>query len=172
MHDPTPAFRITVDRHLNTETRLSNPRPSYTYDEILEKMHIAWNASLSKEGCKQLLIRGAEKVGEDKYSFSHDLKTNIPAGFYILSAQTSEIMAQNIECPVCFIKGDPGADYEPREDLMKLYEKLEKHVPHAEFHLVSGTHHFHLDVPEIVGPIIDKFLNHEEKGNVKEKTNK
>ncbi|CAL8118850.1 unnamed protein product [Orchesella dallaii] len=61
---------------------------------------------------------------------------------------------------VCAIKGDPGEDYEPRENYMRMVETIKKgNSGKVVFHLVPGTHHLHLNEPECVAPLISEFLD-------------
>jgi pimeloyl-ACP methyl ester carboxylesterase len=155
-------YRVIVESILKTESVLQsgNERASYSYEEMVDKVVTARNKTVSREGCEALLRRGAERIaGTDRYRFTHDIRTNVPKPFRMISAEQSEQMGSQIKCPVCMIKGDPGEDYEPREEFVKYVENLRKtSASPVEYHTVPGTHHFHLNTPELVAPIINKFL--------------
>lgn len=161
------AFQVerTNKMLFEVETKLTDPtitQPSYTFDEILQRTMKARKGTVTEEGVKTLLNRGAVPDSEnpDLFKFSHDLKTNIPTMFGRFTFEESLQTAGNIKCPVCVIKGDPGEDYEPRENFMKMVNAIKSsNGGKLEFHLIPGTHHLHLNEPSIVAPIISKFLH-------------
>jgi hypothetical protein len=155
------SLRKASDVLFKVEEKLSKrcPPPAYTYDEIVQKSYLGRDKSISVEGCKILLQRGAVQQPNGKYSFTHDLRVTIPAGMGRFSDEQSISVGSNISCPVCVIKGEPGNDYEPRDEFIRVFDNIRKtNRGKVEFHLVPGTHHFHLNSPELVAPIINKFL--------------
>lgn len=154
----------TFRKLFEVETKLTDPnriQPSYTYEEILRRTVKARKQTVTEEGVQSLLERGAVPDGKDPslFQFSHDLKTNIPSMFGRFTYDESLNIASRIKCPVCVIKGDPGEDYEPRENFMKMVNAVKSaNGGKLEFHLVPGTHHLHLNQPLAVAPIITNFL--------------
>ena len=158
--DPVILMRKAADILLSVEKKLNKrlPPPSYTYDEILEKTYLGRGKSINLEGCKILLKRGAARLPDGRYSFTHDLRVTVPTALGKFSdSQTLDIGAA-IRCPVCVIKGEPGNDYELREKFMQTVDHISKTAPLVEFHSIPGTHHFHLNDPQLVAPIINEFL--------------
>jgi hypothetical protein len=154
-----------VEEVLKTEMALASgkERASFTYEELVQRRLKAMRGSASLEGCKSLVNRGSEKVAgtKDRYRFTHDVRINITLPFIMLTKEQSEIVGRGIKCPVCVIKGEPGDDYEPREDFVKAIENVRKtnNTSLVEYHTVPGTHHFFMNSPELVAPIINKFLD-------------
>lgn len=136
------------------------PPPAYSYDEALERSYLGRDKSICREGCKILLQRGALQRPEDgKYQFTHDLRVTVPTAVGRFTAEQSAIIASDIKCKVCIMKGEPGIDYEPREEFLKVVDSIRRSSDKkVEFHLVPGTHHFHLNSPELIAPIINNFL--------------
>ena len=138
---------------------MRQPPPGYDYDEIVQKSYLGREKSISVDGCKILLQRGAVQRPDGKFSFTHDLRVTIPSAQGRFSDEQTMTIGSNISCPVCIIKGEPGNDYEPREQFLETVENIRKsNNKKVEFHLVPGTHHFHLNDPQLVAPIINKFL--------------
>jgi len=157
------AYRRLIQSIMKTQDiiQAGKERPSYTYSKILEKVITSRNNTVTKEGCEILLKRGAEQIpGTDRFRFTHDVRLNVPRPFKLFSTEQSSIMSKAMKCPICVIKGDPGDDYEPREDFVKAVEDIKLTNPSpVEYHTVPGTHHFHLNTPNLVAPIINKFLS-------------
>jgi len=136
------------------------PQPEYTQEEILERLYEARGGTITKEGCRHLLRRGAKPGTQDpnKFVFSHDMRVMIPSAFFRLAEEQSNTVAKAIKCPVCVLKGEPGNDFEPREKFMEMVDLLTENAERVEFHLVPGTHHFHLNEPHLISSIITRFL--------------
>lgn len=138
----------------------SKKQPSYTLDDMVQRTVKARKGSVTEDSVRILLRRGA-RPDPDKpgcFKFSHDLKTGIPSMFGRTSYLESMKITEKIKCPVCIIKGEPGEDYEPRENFNKMVDTLKKHNRGVSYHLVPGTHHLHLNEPHKVAPIISEFL--------------
>ena len=133
--------------------------PTYTYDEIIQKFYEGRGGTINMEGCKTLMTRGATRLADNRYSFAHDIKAAIPTGLWRFSPSQTEEIATSITCPVCFIKGEPGGDYEPRENYNRIVDLMRISSERVEYYGISGTHHFHLNDPYPVAPIISKFLD-------------
>jgi len=159
--EPVKSLRSATEILFKVEEKLSKrlPPPAYAYDEIVERSYLGRKKSICVDGVKLLLKRGATQRPDGLYSFNHDLRVTIPTGMGRFSSGQTLAIGANIGCPVCVIKGEPGDDYEPRENFLEVVENIRKRSnKKVEFHLVPGTHHFHLNTPELVAPIINKFL--------------
>jgi len=153
---------VLANLHLyfEIETKLARGggQPSYTWNEILHKTYSGRDMSINLEECKLLLRRGAKELPNGRFQFTHDLRATIPTMWGRFSTDQSATFAENLQCPVCIIKGEPGMDYEPRESYMSHVELVRRYAERVEFHLVPGSHHFHLNNPELVAPIVSSFL--------------
>ena len=159
--DLIKSLRRANDSLFKIEEKLSlrRPPPAYDYDEIVQKSYLGRDKQISVESCKILLQRGAFQRPDGKFCFSHDLRVNILTALGRFSEEQTLKLGSNISCPVCIMKGEPGNDYEPREQFLEVVENIRKsNKKKVEFHLVPGTHHFHLNDPQVVAPIINKFL--------------
>lgn len=151
--------RAAVNLVFEVEERMREPKKVYSYEDILKRLYEGRQGTVSKEGCNALLKRGASKLGKDHYQFSYNLRTNIPGQEGRTPPEISLKLAEEISSPVCFIKGDPGNVYDEKEETEKFLgifkNKLGKDFEH---HTVPGTHHFHLNDPQLVAPIALNFL--------------
>jgi len=158
------AIKLLTSIVLKTESVLNSgkERKSFTFEELVQHNFKSRKGTVNIEGCRALVARSSEKVpGTDNlYRFTHDVKLNIPVSFRIFTKAHGEGIANRLKCPICFIKGDPGENYEPLEDLVETVELVRKLNPSpVEYHMIPGSHHFHLNSPELVAPIVNKFLD-------------
>jgi len=154
------SLRSSTKSVIDVEQKIATGQtPTYTYEEILQRTFDGRKGTVTMDGCKILLERGAVKLPNGKYSFTHDLRVKIAAGAGRFSVEQSRMIGAEITCPVCVIKGEPGSDYEPRPNFLKGVDNLKKNSKNVEFHLAPGTHHFHLNEPHLIAPIISKFLD-------------
>lgn len=142
----------------NYKESVGKAPPSYSFDEIVKRFYEARGGTISMEGCRTLMHRGALRLPDNTYRFAHDVKAAFPTGLWRFSPSQTEELARSITCPVCFIKGDPGGDYEPRENYDKIIDLIRTSSERVEYHTVPGTHHFHLNNPQQVASIITRFL--------------
>lgn len=162
--DITWHFEYTGRELFAVEKKLfdsSKKQPSYTFEDMVQRVFKARNGSMTEDSVRILLRRGARPDPEKPgfFQFSHDLKTSISSMFGRTSYEESLRVAEKIKCPVCIIKGEPGEDYEPRENFLKMVDTLKRHNGRVSYHLVAGAHHLHLNEPQKVAPIISGFLN-------------
>ncbi|XP_037945289.1 probable serine hydrolase, partial [Teleopsis dalmanni] len=139
--------------------RSKSEPPCYEWEQLVERLHIGTEKSVSVESCQYLLQRNSKPSQHEphKYYFARDsrLKSSM---FYPFSREVPFEMAKRIKCPHLFIKALGGPYYEPKENYDDTLEIL-KQNPLFEYHEVEGTHHVHLNNPERVAPIINDFIS-------------
>ncbi|XP_030372624.1 probable serine hydrolase [Scaptodrosophila lebanonensis] len=139
--------------------RIGTEPPAYEWDQLVERLHLGTDKSVSMEACKFLLQRNAKPSTHEphKYYFSRDsrLKNSL---FYTLSIDVPLEMASRITCPHLFIKAKQAPYYERKEYYDATLAALRKNSQ-FEYHEVDGTHHVHLNEPEKVASIINSFIN-------------
>ncbi|ODN05856.1 putative serine hydrolase [Orchesella cincta] len=152
-------MRMSMNLLFDVEERMKAGKKSYGYDEILKKIYEGRLGTISKEGCVALLKRGSSKVDQNEFQFSYSLRTHIPGQEGRTPPEMTLKLANEVTSPVCFIKADPGNKYETKEDSEKFLSVLRKNLgDNFEYHKVPGTHHFHLNDPQLIAPIALKFL--------------
>lgn len=140
---------------------MKKPKKTYpSLDDIINKLYEGRYGTISKEGCAILLKRGAVKLNSNAYTFSYNLRTNIPGQEGRTPPDLSLELAQEIESPVCFIKAEPGNVYDTKEGSEQFHDIFKKKLGKKfEIHGVPGTHHFHLNDPHLVAPVALQFLS-------------
>uniref|UniRef100_A0A1A9X531 AB hydrolase-1 domain-containing protein n=1 Tax=Glossina brevipalpis TaxID=37001 RepID=A0A1A9X531_9MUSC len=130
--------------------------PCYTYDELIERVHVGSFLSLNKDLCKHMVARNIQKSLKypDKYYFTRDRRLK----FYNYTVGSQELcneMAKRITCPYLFIKSRGSVYFEDK----KYYDETLNILAtkkNFEYFECDGTHHIHMNNPEIVaGPIVD-----------------
>jgi len=66
--------------------------------------------------------------------------------------------ASRIKCRVLSIRGTRGFLYGGKAE--EVYLQTVDLMQQCEHHDVDGSHHLHLNNPENVAPLVNKFLNH------------
>lgn len=141
--------------------------PCYTYDELVERLHLGTYKSITKECCPYLLKRAIKKSIKypDKYYFGRDsrLKHLFPIS---LSQETCLALARRIQIPYLFIKAKRSPFY---EDEKYYHEAIDVLKESSKFELmnVDSTHHFHLTDPAICSETISNFINKNYPSTVK-----
>ncbi|GAB6019094.1 Serine hydrolase-like protein 2 [Chamberlinius hualienensis] len=152
----------TVERSLDGvkqlfdfEEKLKRKPRVYSKDEALTVMQNAFGNSMTKKSCETLFIRGVTEVEEGKYTFNRDLRLKI---FYIppLSSSTLNLFTENVKCDCLFIKAKDGFKINCVTD--ETLNILKKNAKSCEIVKVDGNHHVHLNNPERVADVINKFL--------------
>jgi len=82
---------------LGFENKIANhTRPTYTYEEIVEKLMRTHTGKLSRKDCETLMTRGVHEnpPGSGRYQFSHDIRVHYLPITGINSRQVSVIAKQ------------------------------------------------------------------------------
>ncbi|XP_006787429.1 serine hydrolase-like protein [Neolamprologus brichardi] len=158
--DPKEIPRIMrqgMEEMLKFEKKAEEKKRVYTYEKAVERL-LAANPTLSERSIQTLLERGLTQV-EGGFVFSRDLRVNFKNIERITLEQSLE-MQSLIQAPVLLILADKGigpASWEPSQKLtsklLQVYQERNDSVVR-----VPGSHHVHLDNPEVVAPFICDFL--------------
>lgn len=141
-----------------TMTRLNEEPPSYTLDELTKIWHLGTKKSVALESVKYLIERGVKQSKKDpnKYFFSRDSRLKHTT-FQPESYQFVEALVRRLKCPTLYFKGI-DSPYATDEFSVEMREVIEKNNENYEIHFVPGTHHVHLNNPERLAPLIEKFM--------------
>lgn len=131
----------------------------YDFDEILDLLLKAHNGSLSRESGEIMLKRGkiADKTKANCYMLTRDpkLKTSVLANF--TKDQVLEY-ASRVRCKVLNIRAVPGYLFEKPEMYEAVLDEMEKNCEVVRVKR-NGTHHLHLNTPEVIIDDILDFLS-------------
>ncbi|XP_049282731.1 probable serine hydrolase [Anopheles funestus] len=133
--------------------------PSYPYEELIERLHLGTNKSVSREAAPFLLYRNTRKstLHPDRYYFTRDSRLKYGVGLGWDQAINLEF-AKRVVLPYLFIKAKHSPYYEDRKYFDQFVDVVKQNNPQFELEFVDSTHHLHLTEPEKVAPIINRFL--------------
>ncbi|XP_052866019.1 probable serine hydrolase [Anopheles cruzii] len=165
-HIPDPEkFPSRLEKRLpqallaDVRNREKTEPPSYPYGELIERLHLATNKSVSREAAPFLLYRNTRKssLHPDRYYFTRDSRLKYSLGVGWEQAINLEF-AKRVTMPYLFIKAKHSPFYEERKYFDEFIEVVKANNPQFELEFVDSTHHLHLTEPEKISPIISKFL--------------
>ncbi|XP_038215849.1 probable serine hydrolase [Zerene cesonia] len=141
-----------------TQARIDTEPPSYSIEEFVKKWHYGTKKSVSMESVHHLAKRGMKASSSDpnKYYFNRDARLKHTL-FMPENKMFVETLVKRLKCPTAYFKAI-DSPYASDQFSVDLRETLEKNNQNFESHFVPGTHHVHLNNPEVLAPIITKFL--------------
>ncbi|XP_063620297.1 probable serine hydrolase [Cydia splendana] len=157
-------YPIIIKKVEADQQRLGMEPPSYTPEEIKNIWHMGTKKSVALESVQYLMTRGLKPSSADpnKFYFSRDARLK-----HILFTPEDkkfvEGVAKRLICPTLYVKAI-DSPYATDAFSVEMRELLEKNNKNFECHFVPGTHHVHLNNPEIIAPLIQQFL---QKHNLK-----
>ncbi|XP_067643888.1 probable serine hydrolase isoform X2 [Eurosta solidaginis] len=161
---PVSAIRtleIRMDEFLREDERNRSKEepPSYSYDELIERIYIGTFHSINKERCKYMLARNIQKSDKypDKYFFSRDRRLKF-YNYLVGSQELCVEMAKRIDCPYLFIKARQSSYFEDKKYYDEVLEILQK-KSNFEYLVVDGSHHVHINHPERISEQVNAFIN-------------
>lgn len=157
--------RKSVLEAVNIGNKISSQKiPTYNFEDACGRAFMANNlinglGSISKEAVETLMERGLVKVpgSNDEYTWSHDLRLRIPTTFNLVQ-EVAEEYASKIVCPHLLLKFTDASKFMTDENYDQLLKVYRNHNPNFVYRELDGGHHLHLNNPELVAPIIVKFL--------------
>ncbi|KAH0813791.1 hypothetical protein GEV33_009000 [Tenebrio molitor] len=156
-----PRMALGIQELLKYDELSRNPEepPSYVMDVMKKKLTALNNESISIEHCHHILDRNIAQSKSDpnKYYFTRDprLKARL-----ILNWSQKDLLegAYRVTSPILMIKFSGSGYYEEKENFYEILEALKRASKAAEMHYIDGPHHTHLNNPETVYMIINKFI--------------
>ncbi|XP_050310302.1 probable serine hydrolase [Anthonomus grandis grandis] len=151
----------SIDQFLKSNDYVSSGKepPSYTLEEIKQKVHIPNKGSVALEYANCLIERNIapSKLFPGKYYFTRDPR--LKSG-ELLSFSQNELVeqAQHITCPIFISKCKEGSYYEVKNNFYEVLDVLKRSSSDCDFHYVEGTHHVHLNAPDEVAGLLNKFI--------------
>ncbi|XP_050078020.1 probable serine hydrolase [Anopheles maculipalpis] len=143
----------------DARNREKSEPPSYPYEQLIERLHLGTNKSVTREAAPFLLHRNTRKstLHPDQYYFTRDSRLKHSIGLGWDQAINLEF-AKRIVLPYLFIKAKHSPYYEDKKYFNECVDVIKQHNPQFELEFVDSTHHLHLTEPEKVAPIINPFL--------------
>ncbi|XP_013186515.1 probable serine hydrolase [Amyelois transitella] len=140
------------------QTRLDQEPPSYDYEELAKVWHKGTRKSVTIESAKILMKRGSKPSKNDpnKYFVSRDARLKYTL-FTPESKLFVETLVKKLKCPTLYFKAI-DSPYASDEFSVEMREVIARNNEQFECHFVPGTHHVHLNNPELIFPHITDFL--------------
>lgn len=159
-HDPILTHRVSASmmKKLYGLNEDQNP-PEYTFEDLPQRVHDGSMKSVNLDKAKYMIDRGTKQSPNDpnKYYFTRDIRVKfMPKS--IAEQKISLEYVKKIKAPYLFFRGDDRDFSEPDANLYEGVELFKKCNKHFEMVRVHGTHHFHLNEPELVGGKLSEFL--------------
>lgn len=159
-----------IDQFLQSHKYLESNQepPSYSIEEIKQKVHAPNNKSVNLEYTPHIFERNIapSKINPGKYYFTRDPR--LKSGELTTLSQNELVEhAQNITCPIFIAKCKAGSYYEVKENFYDVLDVLKRCSVDCDFHYVEGTHHAHLNNPEELAVLIRKFI---QRNNIEDRS--
>lgn len=137
----------------------SQKAPEYTYDELVERVHVGSYNSVDHAAAKYLIQRGAKRSSTDpnKFSFARDIRWKYFQNAFIDHNITME-MIKYVQAPYLFVRGDDRIFSEPTKNIFEAVDAFRRYTPDFQMLKVDGTHHLHLNSPELIAERVGQFL--------------
>lgn len=145
---------------IDDERRLSSKEPpSYSMDELVERLAKGTHNSVPAEFARHLLDRAVSPsaVHKDKFYFHRDGRMklmNYSVSFHQLTLE----LAKRIVAPHFFVKANQAPYYEDVKYFDEAVELLKQSNPNFWFRRAEGGHHIHLTEPTKISPDMSEFI--------------
>lgn len=152
-------FYFQTKRSIEADKHITDKPPDYTYDEMERRVHEGTQRSVDCDKAKYLVDRGSKPSTTDpeKFNFTRDIRVKYMHPFYMDHKIGLEYL-KNIRAPYLFIRSDDQIFHDSERNTREGVELFKKCNKHFEFLKVKGTHHVHLNQPELMADTICKFL--------------
>ncbi|KAJ3642706.1 hypothetical protein Zmor_025464 [Zophobas morio] len=150
----------TISKFLQYEEleRQNIEPPAYTMEEIKQKISSSLGGSVAYEHSHHLAERNVapSKSQPGKYYFTRDPRLKETE---LINWRQEDLVsgARRVRCPVFIAKAIDGICFEEAKNVHEVVDAL-KESGNCELHTLEGTHHFHLNNPEVLAGLIKKFL--------------
>ncbi|XP_049867363.1 probable serine hydrolase [Pectinophora gossypiella] len=158
IHFVVDKYSAVFKKALMTQKRLDIEPPSYTREEMIKKWHMGTLKSVALESVPYLLERGTRPSKQDpnKFYFSRDSRLKFTL-FNPEDKKFVEALILRLKCPTLYIKA-VDSPFAVDEFAVSMADMIAKNNEKYEIQYLPGTHHIHLNTPELVLPVIMQFL--------------
>lgn len=145
--------------------------PEYTYEELIRRVHEGSMRSVDVDKAKYMIERGTRPSpnNPDKFYFTRDIRVKYMQPFYVEQSIGLDYI-RNVQAAYLFIKSADRDFSEPEKNLREAVDLFRRVNKNFEMLRVPGTHHVHLNQPELIAGKISQFIKkhhiREEQPNV------
>lgn len=151
-----------IEQFFKNDSLPEDTTPKYTEKALIERWCKDTNNSVTEESVKILLKRGAVKTEDGLCKLLRDPKLKGDLLFGNTHADNLQL-ANNIKCNVLIIKATNSTYWEKKERVYEILDVVKRKAKYVEYHYLQGTHHLHMNNPEILARVIKDFLEKIEK---------
>lgn len=158
------AIANSIDDHFKSEYHHEDDPttnikvPVYSEIDAIKRLMDGHSNSLTRESAKVLLKRGAKKQRWG-FTFNRDVRhRHLSLEFRPDDEAMLKYMADTFSPKLFIIRAKRSPYHRPEELRLKYYEFFEKNCPIFRDVVLDGTHHLHMNDPEIVSATVNQFL--------------
>ncbi len=144
---------MTADKR----NQMDSEPPSFSRDELIKKLVIGYMGSINEEVAPHLLERAVRESKKNPGKFFLSLDGRVKHSYFnFVPHEVSVELAKRLNMPYLFFR----SNYLPfgNQNFFNEIVDIMKANPNFEMHYVDAGHHMHLTDPEIVAPIMKKFM--------------
>lgn len=150
------------ERTLLADQRNRDPnseKPVYDRDELIERVIEGSMQSIDRDKTKYMIERGVKESEKypGKYYFTRDSRVKYMFAVH-LDQSTCLEMVKQIRIPYLFVKANDKTFSENPKHIRETIAAFKQINPHFKMFNVPGTHHVHLNSPELIANEISAFL--------------
>lgn len=159
-----------IDDMIKFEAQVDTEPPAYTMDEL---KHLWCNGQIGKsvevEHVSHILARNTRpsKANPEKFCITRDPRLKVQTLYNFPHEEMLEC-AKRITVPFFATKGKQAPFWEEKSKFFEVLETIRASSSDCRFYVVDGTHHHHLNNPEVISGYLSDFLNKYYKRDVKE----
>lgn len=158
------AIANSIDDHFKSEYHheddpTTNIRvPVYSEIDAIKRLMDGHSASLTRESAEVLLKRGAKKQRWG-FTFNRDVRhRHLSLEFRLDDDAMLKYLADPFRTKLFVIRASRSPYHRPEEIRLKYYDLFKKNCLIFQDVLLDGTHHLHMNDPEMVSVEVNKFL--------------
>lgn len=128
------------------------------FEEYVEKLVKGTGDYLTMESARIILRRGTKLVNTDPdlYVLTRDRRLDIYD--FLLPIDFYNQFCQNIKCDLLMVLATKGITHYYKDFDLAILNVMKKNLKVFDIEYVEGTHHAHLNSPEGVAPVVNRFL--------------
>ncbi|XP_025198508.1 serine hydrolase-like protein isoform X1 [Melanaphis sacchari] len=162
--DTVKWLRTACDGLLTIERKaVSGSPPSYTREQAIDALMTKRPSKLTRSSAEALIERSLVDRPGGRHAFCMDQRLKVPYSQMLSPIQCAAV-AYSIQCPVLHLVASDNP-YQKSPDV-KLSRKIYKSNPNFRVVKVDGNHDVHLNHPERIAGLINKFLLQTERSKI------
>lgn len=157
--DTVNFIRHVCDGLLTIENKLAEKSPPlYTYEQAVNLILTKRPSQLTRQSAEILIQRSLKENADGLYSLNIDQRLKVHYN-QIFSPMQQMAIIQSIKCPVLYLHAIENPFQKKHGN--KIVRKMYKSNPNVRVVKVNGNHDVHLNHPERIADLINKFIVYE-----------